>query len=237
MRALRQATRMARNHLEGWFREVGDGQGLRLQRKERSDQAAGRGQGTFREERARQAALTKCRKAGIGKLYLEAYPSVPECTEYVNTFADANGKGLYIQGGVGAGKTYEMCALAKAFVFAGYSVKATTTLAMLNSIHDSYNGSEHDGVRRFCEVDILFLDDIGKENANSWALTTLFEVVNYRYENMLPTVFTSQYSLDALERRLSRNNEVESAKAVVSRICEMSKVVVLKSPDRRRRKN
>lgn len=91
--------------------------------------------------------------------------------------------------------------------------------------------------RRFCEVDILFLDDIGKENANSWALTTLFEVVNYRYENMLPTVFTSQYSLDALERRLSRNNEVESAKAVVSRICEMSKVVVLKSPDRRRRKN
>lgn len=67
--------------------------------------------------------------------------------------------------------------------------------------------------------------------------TTLFEVVNYRYENMLPTVFTSQYSLDALERRLSRNNEVESAKAVVSRICEMSKVVVLKSPDRRRRKN
>ena len=191
----------------------------------------------LREERARQAALTKCRKAGIGKLYLEAYPSVPECTEYVNTFADANGKGLYIQGGVGAGKTYEMCALAKAFVFAGYSVKATTTLAMLNSIHDSYNGSEHDGVRRFCEVDILFLDDIGKENANSWALTTLFEVVNYRYENMLPTVFTSQYSLDALERRLSRNNEVESAKAVVSRICEMSQVVVLKSPDRRRRKN
>ena len=87
----------------------------------------------------------------------------------------------------------QMCALAKAFVFAGYSVKATTTLAMLNSIHDSYNGSEHDGVRRFCEVDILFLDDIGKENANSWALTTLFEVVNYRYENMLPTVFTSQY--------------------------------------------
>ena len=189
------------------------------------------------EERARQAALTKCRKAGIGKLYLEAYPSVPECIEYVNTFADANGKGLYIQGGVGAGKTYEMCALAKAFVFAGYSVKATTTLAMLNSIHDSYNGSEHDGVRRFCEVDILFLDDIGKENANSWALTTLFEVVNYRYENMLPTVFTSQYSLDALERRLSRNNEVESAKAVVSRICEMSKAVALKSPDRRRRKN
>ena len=190
----------------------------------------------LREERARQAALIKCRKAGIGKLYLNAHPSVPECIEYINTFADANGKGLYIQGGVGAGKTYEMCALAKAFVFAGYSVKATTTLSMLNSIHDSYDGDERNGARRFCEVDILFLDDIGKENANSWALTTLFEVVNYRYENMLPTIFTSQYSLEALERRLARNNEVESAKAVVSRIHEMTKVVVLKSADRRRRK-
>ena len=189
------------------------------------------------EERAKQAALAKCRKAGIGKLYLTAKPSVPECVDYINSFADANGKGLYIQGGVGAGKTYEMCALAKTFVFAGYSVKVTTTLSMLNSIHKSYDSSDREGALQFCKADILFLDDIGKENANSWALTTLFEVVNYRYENMLPTVFTSQYSLDALERRLARNNEVESARAVVSRIHEMCGVVVLKSADRRRRKN
>lgn len=190
----------------------------------------------LREEMAKQTALAKCRKAGIGKLYLAAKPSVPECIEYINTFADANGKGLYIQGVVGAGKTYEMCALAKAFVFAGYSVKVTTTLSMLSSIHESYDDSGRNGTRKFCEADILFLDDIGKENANSWALTTLFEVVNYRYENMLPTIFTSQYSLEALERRLARNNEVESAKAVVSRIHEMCGVVVLKSADRRRKK-
>ncbi|WP_346686718.1 ATP-binding protein [Enteroscipio rubneri] len=191
----------------------------------------------LREEKAKQAALAKCRKAGIGKLYLGATPSVPECIEYVNSFADAGGKGLYILGNVGAGKTYEACALAKAFVFAGYSVKVATTLSMLNSIHGSYDDSEREGVLKFCEADILFLDDFGKENANSWALTTLFEVINYRYENMLPTIFTSQYSLDALERRLARNNEVESAKAIVSRIHEMSRVVVLRRGDRRRGMN
>lgn len=190
-----------------------------------------------REERMRQATLARCRKSGIGKLYLDAKPSVPACIEYARTFEDAGGKGLYIQGGVGAGKTYEMCALAIAFAFAGYSVRVTTTLSMLNSIHGSYDDSGLDGARKFCEADILFLDDIGKENANSWALTTLFEVINYRYENMLPTIFTSQYSLDALERRLARGNEVESAKAVVSRIHEMSRVVVLRCADRRRRKN
>ncbi len=62
------------------------------------------------------------------------------------------------------------------------------------------------------------LDDVGKENANSWAATTMFEVVNGRYERMLPTIYTSQYSFSELERRMSRSGERESAQAVLSRI-------------------
>lgn len=190
-----------------------------------------------REEAAKKRAIERCRSAGIGKLYLNAEISEPACIRYVNGFADANGKGLYLLGGVGAGKTHEACALAKAFLFSGYSVKVTTTLAMLNSIHSTYDGAKNDDVMAFCRADVLFLDDLGKENANSWAMTTLFEVINYRYENMLPTIFTSQYGLDSLERRLSRSSEVESAKAIVSRIAQMSQIVMLKHTDRRRQKN
>ena len=52
---------------------------------------------------------------------------------------------------------------------------------------------------------------------------------------MLPTVFTSQYALPDLKRRMSRGGETESAKAIVSRIGEMCETVLLSHPDRRRR--
>lgn len=41
---------------------------------------------------------------------------------------------------------------------------------------------------------------------------TLFDLVNTRYEAMLTTIYTSQYSLPALQERLSRAHETETAK-------------------------
>ena len=49
---------------------------------------------------------------------------------------------------------------------------------------------------------------------------TLFDIVNTRYESMLSTIYTSQYSLESLQERLSRAHETETAKAIVSRIRE-----------------
>jgi len=49
---------------------------------------------------------------------------------------------------------------------------------------------------------------------------TLYDLVNTRYEAMLTTIYTSQYSLPALQERLSRAHETETAKAIVSRIRE-----------------
>ena len=81
---------------------------------------------------------------------------------------------------------------------------------------------------------VLVIDDLGKENANAWALTTLFQIINSRYEDGKPTIYTSQYDLQSLQRRMSRQRESESAEAIVSRICETSVIVQLGGKDRRR---
>lgn len=187
-----------------------------------------------REEAARRAMAAKCKRAGIGRKYLEVKVSQKPCVDYINSFADAGGKGLYLVGGVGAGKTYEASAIAKSFIWSGYSVLIVASLTMLDQIYGNQHGQPTRGTADFCSANLLIIDDLGKENANQWAVTTLFQMVNSRYENMLPTVFTSQYALPDLERRMSRSGEAESAKAIVSRIGEMCDVVVLSHPDRRR---
>lgn len=187
------------------------------------------------EEQKRKQLESKLRHAGISKRYLGASVSRPESVRYIEAFRPGNGTGLYFVGGVGSGKTYEASAIAKSFIWAGYLVVFTTTLELLDGIHKGYEGKGGPSIGRFCSADLLILDDFGKENANSWVLTTLFQILNSRYEGCLPTVFTSQYSLDSLEKRMARGGERESAQAIVSRIAQISKVVNLGSRDRRRR--
>lgn len=183
----------------------------------------------------RKEQESKLLRAGIPKRYLRASVTNAESIRYIESYRPGVGTGLYFLGGVGAGKTYEASALAKSFVWAGYSVVFTTTLSMLDSIRKSYDGKSGAGIARFSRADLLVLDDLGKENANSWVLTTLFQVLNERYERLMPTIFTSQYAICDLERRMSRNGERESAQAIASRIGQVSTVVGLGRADRRRR--
>lgn len=193
-----------------------------------------------RRERAEaEAAMAKrVASAGIKKRFRNAQTTIPAATSYLVAFGENRGRGLYIRGGTGAGKTTAACAIARALVCSGYSVLVTTTLSMLDTIRDGYDSGVRgaDAIARWSTCDLLVLDDLGKENANSWAMTTLFQVVNDRYEAMLPTIFTSQYRIDEIEKMMSRSGERETAAAIASRIREICEVVDLGNRDRRSRR-
>lgn len=174
--------------------------------------------------------------SGIGKRFIDAEVSLEASARYLSSFEGNGGAGLYIEGRVGSGKTYAASAIAKAFVMAGYSVVVATTISMLEEIKRSYDDRAAIGINRYISCDVLVMDDIGKETASSWALTNLFQIVNSRYEDMRPTIYTSQYDVDSLAMRMTRYGDKESAEAIVSRIVETSTFVRLPDRDRRRQK-
>lgn len=191
-----------------------------------------------REERIRQMEIQKkILSSGIGKRYARAEVCLQASSRYLEAFEGSGGRGLFISGPVGSGKTYAASAIARAFITAGYRVVFTTSLKMLDEIRASYERQREGGIGRYARCDVLFIDDIGKENANAWALTTLFQVVNDRYDSMLPTIYTSQYTLESLVGRMSRSGERESAEAIVSRIAQTSEVLHLANRDRRKDAN
>lgn len=188
-----------------------------------------------RELRERRVA-EKVEAAGVARRFRGARTSIPEIGDFLAGFDPRGGDGLYITGRVGSGKTYAASALARALVYQGASVVMTTTLDMLDSIQATYGrgAGQAGGVGRFAGCDLLILDDLGKENGSSWALTTIFQVVNARYQDMRPIVVTSQYPPASLARRLGRAGEHESAEAIASRLSEMCEVVTLPDLDRRK---
>lgn len=179
----------------------------------------------------------KLRTAGIAKRYASAEVTNAQCANYLREFAECNGSGLYIHGGVGTGKTALASALARKFVEAGYKVILTTSIGMLESIQETYGSeaSSRDACHGYGECDVLVIDDMGKESASSWSVMTLFQIVNMRYESMLPTIVTSQYTLYGLAKRLSRSGESETAEAIVSRLGGTCEEVRLPGGDRRRK--
>ena len=52
------------------------------------------------------------------------------------------------------------------------------------------------------KVGLLILDDLGAEKVSEWAIAKLDELIDYRYINELPTVFTTNLLLTQLPQRI-----------------------------------
>ena len=96
-----------------------------------------------------------------------------------------------------------------------------------------YN-EQYDYIRK---VPLLLLDDIGAENSSSWSRDeVLGPLLQYRMENNLPTFFTSNLTIDELEKSLSISSSgVDKVKArrIIERIKQLSITQALISKNRR----
>ena len=121
------------------------------------------------------------------------------------------------------------------FAEAGYDVAFTTAKGMLERVKATFDeGGTEAAVARYAKCDVLVLDDLGKEDATEWSVGTVFSVLDARYEDMRPTIVTSNYAPGALADRLARRGERVTAEAIASRIFQTCRPVYLGGRDRRR---
>lgn len=162
--------------------------------------------------------------AGIGSAYFgaKADPATVASVE--------GGRGLFVTGPVGVGKTHLASAVAMRLLDHGHSVRFESTVGMLRALRESFGGDPTDVLDRCLGCEFLFLDDLGKENPTPFALSVLFEVVDLRCANGMPIVATSNHQGGALVAHLGGG---DAGKAIVSRLHQMCDPVHLDGHDRR----
>ena len=69
------------------------------------------------------------------------------------------------------------------------------------------------------------LDDLGKEKTSDWVNEILYSIINYRYENLLPMIITSNLTISQLSKK--------TGEATVSRLLEINKIIRFGSKDYR----
>ena len=112
---------------------------------------------------------------------------------------------LLMEGGYGCGKTHLAAAIANFAVNQGTPTLFITVPDLLDSLRFAYGDPETTFEARFEEIRncaLLILDDFGTQNATAWAQEKLFQIINYRYINKLPTVITTNLMLDEIEGRI-----------------------------------
>lgn len=148
------------------------------------------------------------------------------------------GEGLYFEGTCGTGKTHLAVAIAMKLINQGVPVICKTSIDLLASIKQSYERdstvNEEDIIEAYNTVDLLVIDDLGKERATEWSVPILYRIINDRYENMLPTVITTNYNTDDLIDKLNASNDNEKAEAIISRFKGSASCVTMAWEDYRR---
>ena len=143
--------------------------------------------------------------------------SVQFVEDYIKN-PDSFHKGLYLHGAFGVGKTYLLGAIAHELSTFGYPSTLvhypTFATEMRSSVGQQTTGEKLDSYK---EAPILMLDDIGAEYATSWIRDDVLGVIlQYRMQNELPTLFSSNFNMDRLENehfRFNQHNDDEQLKA------------------------
>jgi DNA replication protein DnaC len=134
-------------------------------------------------------------------------PVVAEVRRYVRNLSSslAEGRGLWLVGDVGTGKTTLAMIVSKAALEAGRSVAIYSLPRLLNLIRDEIGQDSGllDLLDRLASVDLLHIDDLGAQHTTPWRLEQLYSIVDARYQASRAIVATSNLMPDELAHQMA----------------------------------
>lgn len=169
---------------------------------------------TFENYNAYNDALIKAKK--------QAFDYSEKISEHLKSGTNLIFSGF---GCVGTGKTHLACAIAQEVTKKDIPAKFINVTSMVAELKEKFN------IFEYVNVDLLIIDDMGKEKGTEWVCEQIYTIINKRYEKMLPTVLTTESTLEVL-----RQGYGAKGNAIVSRLIENYILIKMSGEDYRNRK-
>ena len=117
------------------------------------------------------------------------------------------GRGLWLMGPTGTGKTSLAMLVSKAALEAGRTAAIYSLPSLLSRIRRTYDADPNEDsylefIGRLTSVDLLHIDDLGAEKSSDWVLEQLYSIVNERYETQRSILVTTNLEHHELEEQI-----------------------------------
>lgn len=174
----------------------------------------------------------------VGGDFIKAFNRCKKYCEIADTSLK-NGYGIYIYGKSGTGKTHLTACICNELISQYRQCLFTNFFEISKLIRSTWgrNNTEAETIiKRIGEIDFLFIDDLGteklqKNGEDSWLQEQVFDIINKRYNNKKPTIFSSNHSLNELMQ------EKGMMEKTIDRIMEMSTAIIKVNGESYRIKN
>jgi len=127
------------------------------------------------------------------------------------------GRGVWLMGDVGTGKTTLAMLISKHALEAGRSVAIYSLPRLLSELRKTFEESSDLSYLQLLDslasVDLLHIDDVGAEKSSEWVIEQLYAIVNTRYEEEKAIVLTTNLDEASLREQITERT--------VSRLVEM----------------
>jgi DNA replication protein DnaC len=167
------------------------------------------------------------------RVYRDARADHPAVLAWVQRLLAGNESGrpsLMLLGTLGTGKTYQCYGALRLLAESGarpFNPLATTAAELYDALRPGNPGFDRAAeLARYAKAPILLLDDLGSAKHSEFTEEVTYRIVNHRYANALPTLFTTNL--------LAGDIKVVLGDRVASRLAEMCENVAFKGQDRRR---
>lgn len=157
------------------------------------------------------------RPNAVAKAWAQAVTSNPEAT-----------RSLLVVGPTGTGKTHYAYSVLRAIAETGSraSWAAHTAADLYAQLRPRAGRDSEATFEGIVGTDVLFVDDLGAAKLSEWTEEVTYRLINNRYEQCRPSIFTSNVPPTQLRDVLGER--------IASRLTEMCERVALKGDDRRK---
>lgn len=137
-------------------------------------------------------------------------------------------RSLLIVGPTGTGKTHYAYSVLRAVAETGHAARwaAYTAADLYASLRPRTGRDSEAEFEKIADTDVLFIDDLGAAKLTEWTEEVTYRLINHRYEQCKPGIFTSNVPPGQLRDALGER--------IASRLVEMCERVTLKGDDRRK---
>ncbi len=134
------------------------------------------------------------------------HKALEACKQFVGDVSNSRpANNMFLIGSVGTGKTH----LASSLIQELYDTKRVRMIRVIELIRilketwqRGSENTERDVISFFGELDVLVLDEVGIQFGSETERMFMFDIINTRYDNMLPTILISNLDINNLKEIL-----------------------------------